>query len=339
MEAELEETPTMSIENPQYDVALSFLFRDEATARAIYDKLSEGLKVFFFPRNQEELAGTDGLETMRTPFFSDSRVMVVLYREPWGKTPWTRVEEIAIKESRLEHGWQRLFFISLDRESPIPIWLPQNLVRFNYADFGLEQAIGAIKARVQEHGGQQLPMTAIKRAQILQAEEIFRQDKSQLSSDHGLKAIVEKVDELFKQIEKRCSEVNAQSPIDIRCGVKFQERSAIQSCGITNGRVGMLITWYQPFSSTLTNCGLVIKEYHGGILLPSEIGRSYAIDRPRELVATKYLPDLSLAREVGWTKEGEASNFLSSSALAEKCVIGFIDLVSRHGRGEFRYSD
>ena len=59
---------------------------------------NEGMKVFFYPRNQEELAGTDGLESMRKPFF-DSRVMVVLYREKWGKTPWTRVEETAIKEA------------------------------------------------------------------------------------------------------------------------------------------------------------------------------------------------------------------------------------------------
>ena len=59
----------MPIDNPKYDVAISFLFEDQNLAAAIYDKLSEGLKVFFYPRNQEELAGTDGLESMRKPFF------------------------------------------------------------------------------------------------------------------------------------------------------------------------------------------------------------------------------------------------------------------------------
>ena len=72
---------------PNYDVAISFLSQDEQIGAAFRDRLSEGLKVFFYPRNQEQLAGTDGLETMRTPFLSDSRVVVVLYREPWGKTP------------------------------------------------------------------------------------------------------------------------------------------------------------------------------------------------------------------------------------------------------------
>lgn len=48
------------------------------------DRLSEVRKVFYFPHNQEDLVGTNGLETMRELFF-DSRVVVVLYCEPWGK--------------------------------------------------------------------------------------------------------------------------------------------------------------------------------------------------------------------------------------------------------------
>ena len=136
----------MPTEDPKYDVAISFLSKDEAIASAINQKLSAGLEVFFFPRKQEELAGTEGLESMREPFVKDSRVSVVLFREPWGKTPWTRVEETAIKDACFERGWQHLFFVVLDRESALPRWLPQTHVRFNYQDYGLEQAVGAIKA-------------------------------------------------------------------------------------------------------------------------------------------------------------------------------------------------
>ena len=84
------------------------------------DKLeSSGLSVFFFPRNQEELAGTDGMESMREPFLS-ARTVVVLYREQWGKTPWTRVEETAIKERCLNHGWSSLMFVSLESTDVLP---------------------------------------------------------------------------------------------------------------------------------------------------------------------------------------------------------------------------
>jgi hypothetical protein len=47
----------------KWDVAISFLIQDVAIAQALYEKLSEGLRVFFSPRRQEEIAGTDGMET------------------------------------------------------------------------------------------------------------------------------------------------------------------------------------------------------------------------------------------------------------------------------------
>ena len=48
----------MPLENPTYDVAISFLVRDESIAAEMNRLLSQGLKVFFFPHKQEELAGT-----------------------------------------------------------------------------------------------------------------------------------------------------------------------------------------------------------------------------------------------------------------------------------------
>ena len=69
----------MSFAQPKFDVALSFLSADESIAAAFYNALSADLDVFFFPRKQEDLAGTDGLESMRSPFLEDSRVVVVLF--------------------------------------------------------------------------------------------------------------------------------------------------------------------------------------------------------------------------------------------------------------------
>jgi hypothetical protein len=242
--------------HPKYDVAISFLSIDQATAAAINQKLAEGLNVFFYPRNQEALAGTDGLESMREPFFDDSRVVVVLYREPWGKTPWTRVEETAIKDGCLEHGWQRLFFIVLDKITALPRWLPQTHVRFHYADFGLEQAVGAIKARVQENGGQPLPMTAMRRAEMFEAEQLFQRDRARMNSDEGIRKIVNNVAKLFREIEKGCEPINERGFLQIRCGTDFRERSAIQTCSMTNGHVGLTVTWNQPFSNTLDRSSL-----------------------------------------------------------------------------------
>jgi hypothetical protein len=320
----------MPIENPKYDVALSFLSKDEAIAAAIHRKLSEGLSVFFFPRSQEDLAGTDGLESMRKPFFEDSRVMVVLFRESWGQTPWTRVEETAIKEACLEHGWGRLFFVVLERGA-LPAWLPSTHVRFNYADYGLEQVVGAIKARVQENGGRHLPPTATGKAELFKADELFRQDKLRMNSDEGRRAIFGSVGELFRQIEKHCADISARGSLKIRSGSQLREGEQFQTCRIVGEHVGLDVVWRQPYSNLLDGSALIIREFCGRLMLPGEAGMY--LDKPRLLGETVYSPDLSLAREYGWA-QGKGGAFFSSPALAEKCVIRLVELAGAYARGE-----
>jgi TIR domain len=119
-----------------HDAAISFLAADEGIAGAIASALeASGLNVFFFPKKQEELAGSDGLDSMREPFLK-ARVAVALYREPWGKTKWTRIEETAIKDRCLEIGWQSLQFVMLDKKKAHPKWLPNTHIRYNYEDYG-----------------------------------------------------------------------------------------------------------------------------------------------------------------------------------------------------------
>jgi hypothetical protein len=64
-----------SAPEPVYDVAISFLAADEKTASAIKTRLA-GLNVFFYPHNQEELIGTNGLESMRAPAANIAEITV-----------------------------------------------------------------------------------------------------------------------------------------------------------------------------------------------------------------------------------------------------------------------
>jgi hypothetical protein len=327
----------MPVENPKYDVAISFLSEDQTLASAIYGKLSEGLKVFFYPHNQEDLAGTDGLESMRKPFFDGSRVVVVLYREKWGKTPWTRVEQTAIEDSFLKYGWERLFFIVLDKSDVLPAWVPQHRVRYNLADFGLDHAVGAIKARVQDQGGKHMPMTATKKAEIFQADELFRRDKSRMNSEAGIKAINESVAELFHHIERQCADINAAKGfLQIQCEVSLKEGNNTQDCGLTNGQVGLTVTWNQPYASELTRSALVIREYKFGLIFPSQLNRLMPYDQPRPINEAKYVPDLSRTREYGWRQDADESEFVSSATLAEQIVMLFVGLANRKASGKLK---
>jgi hypothetical protein len=317
----------MKAGEPQYEVAISFLSKDEPTGAALRDRLSDGLSVFFYPRNQEQLAGTDGLETMRTPFLSDSRVVVVLYREPWGKTPWTGVEQTAIQEGCLSQGWHRLFFVVLDKTAAIPVWLPQNHVRFNYEDFGLEQAVGAIKARVQECGGVIEPMTALKRAALYEEEARYIEDRKQINSHQGMTFVREKIIELIAEINRLCDEIRKTGNTSIVIG------SNDGRCVIRNNRVSLVVSWYQRFTNTSDSSGLKVAEFNAQIPLPDT--REMSFSEPTMLRETTFLPELSRAREYGWIEEhGKTAEFLSSTALADRCVIQFLDLAARADRGE-----
>ena len=57
---------------------------------------------------------------------------------------------------------------------------------------------------------------------------------------------------------------------------------------------------------------------------------------PDQIAKAEYEPELSRAREYGWKQHGKSTEFISSSALAAKCVLQFVDLVDRFESGEVR---
>src|SRR5437763_1740979 len=79
-----------------YDVAISFVNSDLGFATELRVGLSDGLRVFLYTDRQEDVAGTDGLESFRAVFRHRSRLVVIVHRSGWGETPWTRVECEAI---------------------------------------------------------------------------------------------------------------------------------------------------------------------------------------------------------------------------------------------------
>jgi hypothetical protein len=323
------------VHTPKYDVAISFLIQDSALAQALADKLAVGLEVFFFPHNQEELAGTDGLESMREPFLHQSLVNVILYREKWGNTPWTAVEAAAVKDSCLANAFRNLFFLVVEPTKVLPKWLPDTHVRFNYADFTPEQAVGAIKARVQERGGHYTPLTPLKKAQMLKAEEAYQGDRSRLTSPEGIENMLAQVEELIREMERQCAAVNADSGLDIE-----YESNPRSNCILRHHQIGMIVRWEQQYENGMHKGGLLVEEYHGRLHFNRELqGTRVHIRPPKRLNHTIYDPDLSRAREYGWTKRGKAGAFIYSTSLAEKLVLQFMNLIELTASGKLRETD
>jgi hypothetical protein len=265
------------MEEFKYDVALSFLVRDISLATSLRDKLSESLKVFFFSHNQEELAGTDGLESMRKPFLLESRLNVVLFRELWGHTPWTGVEEAAIRDSCLKCSFHNVFFLMVEPKDTKPVWLPDTPVRFNYGEFSLEQAVGAIKLRVQERGGHFEPLTPLRKAGQLKAEQNYQWAKSAMGSQEGIKRIENEVNSLMSEIEHQIPDVNDQSEVDIECEVS---RGA---CILRHAQVSMIVRWHQRWTNSLEDSGILVEEYNGGLLFNRERGHFIQPHQPDQI--------------------------------------------------------
>jgi hypothetical protein len=319
--------------NPKYDVAISFLYQDLPLAQALYDKLCKGLEVFFFPGNQEILAGTDGLESMRTPFRYDSRLNVVLYRPNWGNTPWTAVEELAIKESCLDNSYRNIFVFVIESTGVLPKWLPDTHVYFSSEHYSLDEAVGAIKARIQDRGGEFRLLTPARKAELNRTEEVYRRAKASMSTEEGLARIFSKVEELFDEIQAQCDEVNAGGNAHIEYRIKLQEYDMEQIFTLSGPRVGLLVIWFQPIRNLLDGSFLGVREFNEKMIIPPG---NIRLHQPEIVNETKYDPDLTRAFEYGWKPQRGQKDLLSSKELAKQCVIQFLDLVNRDRDGKVR---
>ncbi len=323
----------MQDHDPIYDVAISFLYQDLALAQALYAELCKSLTLFFFPRNQEELAGSDGLESMRAPFRSQSRINVVLYRPKWGNTPWTGVEEVAVKESCLATSFKSIFFLVIEPIHELPKWLPETHVRFNLADFTLEQAVGAIKARVQERGGHFKPMTPLRKAESLQIEENYQRDRRQINSAEGIRKVFENVGSLFAEITAQLEDVNENGNLSIEHQIQLRFGTVEQSCLLGMSRVGMGIYWVQHSNLLDEAAALVIREFNENAIVPKGHMR---LNQLEVLKDERYNPDVSRTREYVWTPRRNDGGMISSKDLATEVVLQFLELVERDRAGKIK---
>src|SRR5690348_736107 len=97
----------------EYDVAISLRHPDRALAERLCDLLAP-MSVFFYRRNQEQIAGGDGVETFSRMFRTESRLNVILFREGWGEGGYTGVESTAIRDRGLTDSFKSVFVIVLD---------------------------------------------------------------------------------------------------------------------------------------------------------------------------------------------------------------------------------
>jgi hypothetical protein len=311
---------TEQTDNRKYDVAFSFLNEDLALAQTLTDGLSAQLQVFVYANRQEEIAGTDGLETFRTVFRHEARLVVVLFRPGWGETRWTRVEQQAITDRFLNEGPAFLFFVMVNAADPPPPWVPEQKIRFNLADFGIQQAIGAIKLRVQDIGGKLTKESIAERARKSHELSRFNRETEQMmGSEEGVRLARESALLLVSELERFAAEAKAAAP-----GLNLEFAKQDTSIVVRTPSTSLSVAWCCMYINTLDRSYLFAGLFRGSLILPGE--DKYYIEQPKPTAEYRFLSER--LRGIGWCWKLEQVT-RSSAELAEHLLGLLLDEVQR----------
>jgi hypothetical protein len=257
--------------------------------------------------------------------------MFVLYRERYGKTPWTGVELAAIKDSCLQTAFRSLLFVQLEKNDAMPEWLPDTHIRCVLGDFTIDQLVGAIKNKVQELGGVIHRPDAMSEAKRVKREAEYIADRNAMMRDRAWieGTVYRSLHETFKKVGELVRQANEDQGFTIVCGA-----NGYQSCIMRSGFVSLGCGWRQPIFNNVGDdpygdCYLRVAEVSGPLLLPGEM--SWAVDEPRVLKEHSIKVGVSENRELVWL---DGKKQIEPDRLADHIVMILMDLISRANQGK-----
>jgi len=292
----------------KYDIAISFLAKDEALATQLVDQFQGRLRAFLYSRQQEKLAGTDGEKTFNEVFSKESRLVVVLYRSEWGSTAWTRIEETAIRNRAYEQGYDFVIFIPLDDTPSVPKWLPKTRLWVGLKRWGIPGAASVIDARFQELGGVPVEETIAHRAARLERESAFTAfRKRYLASEEGVRRARVAFESTASEIENRLSSLQDSAPT-LGISIKREDNVLI----LISSGLALRVSWHNRFSNTLDESKLEITLWREHP--PCNSVRYY--DEPHPVSTRSLRPDVLPSEQACWIAQwdGERTPLLPDSA-------------------------
>jgi hypothetical protein len=255
---------------------------------------------------------------------------MVLYRDGWGKTQWTRVEEAAIKDRFLEEGWDWLLFVMLDKSSVAPVWLPKSEIRLDFAEYGLEQLLGAIKMRAEKLGSIAKTETALDRAMRLQKDSEARTKRERLLSEEGMNAFRQEYQRLFQVLDTKLQEVNKTvSTLHVQFGSSDPE-FVLRTDHVS-------VNLYPAMAYSPAERQIELKQWKGGLILPEQRSTHYYRRKPKIIGEILYYFDWQPAYEWCWYTRQSSDRFISTEEFAEQAIRILLDLQDRFESGEIRW--
>lgn len=238
----------MKNEKFKYDVAFSFLKEDKNLAQEINSLIKDKTETFIYTKKQDKIAGTDGEETFNRVFGKEARVVIVLYRKGWGTTPWTRIEETAIKNRALDEGYDFTLFIPLDQPPEVPDYLPRTYIWYGIHKFGIEVVQSIIESKIQANGGEikiEYPEDIAKR--IKENEQFEHKRLAFLQSSTGTEAARLEVKNLYQLLNAKKEIIEKEQK---NFSIGYEEKD--DNCYIKSYGYTIRFYWHRPYQDSLS---------------------------------------------------------------------------------------
>lgn len=302
----------MDNDDYKYDIAFSFIAEDESIATELNDLLQDRLNTFLYSKKQEELAGTDGEEKFNIVFSEQARMVVVLYRDGWGETPWTRIEETAIRNRAFDEGYEFVTFVPLEEKSTTPRWLPKNQIWVGLKRWGSTGAASVIEARVQELGGSPSEESISDRAKRLERSLQFKEKREKFYSSHeGVQVSNSEFEKLGNELETLLETIKTSTE-----NISYFLKRANCQMVILGPHGGLSINWIKHYANSLTDSKLDVILYRDHPLFPGVT----LWEEPRKIASLKFIIDLLTPDMPGWKLTYPTKREFTTGALAEYII-------------------
>jgi hypothetical protein len=306
----------------EYDVAFSFLAEDEGLARELNELIRERAATFLYSERQAVLAGTDGEYSFNEVFLRSARTVVVLYRTGWGTTPWTRIEETAIRNRAYQAGYGFVRFIPLTDPPELPAWLPRTQIWYDLARFGPSGAAAIILQKIADAGAEIRPETAVERAARAQRlVDVAAQRQDFRDSAEGVAAFNEAVEGLFVSIRATAARIGEASS-----SFRFLIDEGRRTLVLRGDHRTASVDWQLPYLNTLMNSKVWVRWWRGSHS-PSFVARGREDHVLDEEEFDFTLDDNGTS---AWSRRDDPQrrNY-SNEQLADRIVIKLIELIEQ----------
>ena len=313
----------------QYDVAFSFLAQDEALAVGLADHFEGRLRTFIDSRKQDQIAETDREKAFNEIFARRARVVVVLYREEWGATSLTRIEETAIRNRALDHGYDFALFIALDERPSVPQWLPRTRLWIGLKRYGIAATAAVIEARVQELGGQPIEETLEGRAvRIERAMALAQEREKYLNSDAGARGARQAYYALREALLEGAKVLQATAPSLKISHYVYQQNSPDSPLVMLSAGPNLTLAWRGRFVNTLKESELLVSLWESMPPLPGHT----LVTEPTPIGTLSFDPHL-LSGEAAWAERySKDARPLSSNDAAARILRWWLDEIETRQR-------